>query len=64
MKALRARLLRSDWGVYSTRGMVIAPNFLTLLVIATLMEADEFGRFAFMWAATLTLSAIASVGRD
>lgn len=62
MKAHLTRILGSDWGIYSTRGMVIASNFLTLLVIATLMEVDEFGRFAFMWAATLTMSAIASVG--
>ncbi len=62
MGARLTRLLTSDWRVYAIRGGVVGANFLSLLVIAYLMEAPDFGRFVFMWSVAMSLSAIASVG--
>lgn len=56
------RLLNSDWGLYLTRGGVVGTNFFSMLVIAFLMKADEFGYYALMWASAMSLSSIVSVG--
>lgn len=56
------KLLASDWGIYAARGGVVGANFLSLLVIAYLMEPGAFGRYAFMWALAMTLSAVVSLG--
>lgn len=56
------RLLNSDWGLYLTRGGVVGMNFFSMLVIAFLMKADEFGYYALMWASAMSLSSIVSVG--
>lgn len=56
------RLLNSDWGLYLTRGGVVGTNFFSMLVIAFLMKADEFGYYALMWASAMSLSSVVSVG--
>lgn len=57
-----ARLLNSDWSLYLIRGGVVGANFFSMLVIAFLMKADEFGYYALMWASAMSLSSVTSVG--
>ncbi|MBN2906944.1 MAG: hypothetical protein JXJ18_09580 [Rhodobacteraceae bacterium] len=62
MRARARHLMASDWGIYGTRGAVVGTNFVALLVVAFLMTAEDFGRYALMWSAALSLSAMASMG--
>lgn len=50
------------WTLYLSRGGVVALNAVSTLVLGLLMEPEAFGRFVYLWSATLTLSAIASMG--
>lgn len=57
-----SKVLVSDWGLYISRFAIVGMNFLSLLIIAFVMETENFGRFVFMWSATVTLAAIISIG--
>lgn len=51
-----------DWTLFATRGGIVGLNFLSVLVIAAVMSADDFGKFVYFWAMSMALAAIASLG--
>lgn len=48
--------------LYVSRGFVVALQALSLVIAALLLSAGDYGHFVFLWATTVFLSSVASLG--
>ncbi len=59
---LGQRLSGPTGRLYIFRIMILGLQTISMLILALLLERDSFGRFAFLWAVTLVLTAFISMG--